>query len=193
MVKKTDSLDCAFRCPKLNAALHLLHPMSRAPEREEARQESFHLTGLHTHTAALTQRERNQRQEAGCPARIPKSHIVLFFLFVFLFSYLSPVDFCPPATQAKAQRVSAATQCAPAFALPRPQTFKPSHPGCRIHALFLQHAPSTLTGDRGGKKLASRNRKVHFMKPVGLNFMNGAISRHGSFRLSLSTVVEGIS
>lgn len=47
MVKKTDSLDCTFRCPKLNAALHLLHPMSRNPEHEDTTQETCHIRGLH--------------------------------------------------------------------------------------------------------------------------------------------------
>lgn len=40
--------------------------------------------------------------------------------------YLSPVEFCPPATQAKVQRASAVTQCALSLALRRPQTFKSS-------------------------------------------------------------------
>lgn len=47
MLKKTESLDCTFRCPKLNAALHLLHPMSRNPEHEDTTRKTGQRRGIH--------------------------------------------------------------------------------------------------------------------------------------------------
>ena len=68
MVKKTDSLDCTLRCPKLNAALHLLHPMSRNPEREDTTQETCHIRALHA--TDCQKKVKSSWERSGEPAEL---------------------------------------------------------------------------------------------------------------------------